>query len=766
MKNVLDLQRIKGKVLKYWYVFVLSLIVALGIAYLQNQYEVPYFRAATTVLLKNPTESGEASILFGEMAGVKQNNSLSNELILLKSFPTIKDALSRLNFEISYFEAEGLAEKELYKSSPIEVTTLQSSFPGGSFSCEIQNRYTYTLYQEDSLIGEYGFGEVVQVESSSYQIDLKESLSEEELKDRTIRFQFNNSESLTRTYSEKIQIRPIVNQATVLEVSIEGENTRKNIDFLNKFLETIIEKDIKEKNYFSERTIEFIDGQLSKNSDSLRRIENQLQSFKNSTSSIDLTTEASNTYTKIQQLESERAALELAEEYHEYLRKALNKGDALEEVVVPSTFGVESPTLNTFIGELVALQRDARLFVEKEGDSKNPRFLEKLQRIKEIKLNILSNLKSLEETNEIAVNDINRRIAVYEKALGRIPAAERRLVSIQRKFNLNESLYMLLMQKKMEAGINKASNASKYKVINYPYIAAGPLGTGSTTSYLIAIVLGLGLPAGILYLSMVMDSKVYTKEDIVAVANEAPFLASVPPRMHKGDIFEGKLKLNTVFLESFRMIRANIRFLSEKREGNVITFSSSLSGEGKSFSSQYLAFVLALSGKKVLLVDADLRKPMTEKRGSGMGLSEYLIGDCEIEDIIKTTEHSNLFHIDSGAVPPNPSELLMSTKSKELLEGFRNRFDYIIVDTSPVGLVSDAIAIMKWSDINILVARSAYTVNSNVKNLVELNQKYKFPGFSFILNHDKTIAGQYGYGNYYFGDEDQENKAIKSLMEN
>ena len=744
-----------------------SMVSALVLAFLINYFKVPQYRVNATVFVKSmqPSLSDPANLIFSEGLPKSNLTSTIDQSIMFRSFPMVASAIDKVNFAISYYDNRiinqlGLSQLmldsqaapwvlplsnqvELYNQSPVklEVAKNAENIPYDEdiyLLIRDKESYSITLNGETST---HAFSKPVNMNGFKFLLTLL--LPDQVDQPRYLTMKVRPYEELVFAYRDEIQVQPIMNESSILKISIVGENPEKEIDFINRLTDAVIEQDLKEKNYNAEMTAEFIDRQLAKNSDSLEDVESKLQRFKQENSAIELSSRGEQLFGNIQELEKEKALLSVSNEYFDYLMESLNQD--VEQLAVPASVGIEDPVMTQLITELVNAQLEVNATQRRLSDENtdDPSLLNQRAAVRELKQNILISARNRKATNNITIDNLDRRITQYSSSLDQLPSAERKLVNIKRIYTLNENLYMLLMEKKVEAGITASSNVSDYKVVERAMVDGPPVGISKVLLLFIALLLGLGLPIGIFFLKILLNNKVQTKEDI-ALHTDYPLLGSV---VHADE--ESKKNTHSLLYECFRLIRANLIYLTPKKETKIIMVTSSVSGEGKSFCSWHLAWVLATSFKKTIIIDSDMRKYDKTKEDAGDGLSEYLAGIADEEKVIRHTENEFLDRIGSGKIPPNPAELILSENMSKLLDNLQQHYEYIVIDTPPVGLVADSMAFMKSADVIFCIARANYTNIDQFSYTVQKLSDIQPNQLSIILN-DAVTTTQTKYGGYYY----------------
>jgi len=778
LDNDFDYKKIFFQLIDNWKIITVSLLIAFAIAYSLNRYTTPVYVVKTSLLISEPRESNTSAsdYLFGNELFGKNVTNLENETYLLRSYTLIDKTLRDLKLEVSYFKEGDIKNAELYRDSPIKVTlpsytkSVMYNFP---VTCIILNDKKYALEIEESSFFdkvklflankskrqivnifegmEFRFGEVVKVGEFAFKIDYDKTKNRAVF-DNRVQFVIHKYKDLTKIYRSEVKIALASEEASILNISVEGTTPKKAKDFLDALVRNYMDNELNEKNNIALRTIDFINDQIINMSDSLKTIENQLEKFKRTNAPISISEESSKLFDNSQQMEQDRSELMLSNKYLSDLSSYVSN-DNLEQIFTPSSLGINDPSLNTSVSELIKLQLDNKLM---EAD--NPYVIENRRKIDQIKSKISQDISSLKLNNEYRVNDLNSRLSRVNYSLRAMPTAEREFVNIQRTYDLRENLYLFLMQKKAEAGIAKASNTVDYRLIDAAKIEGLlPIKPSPMLNYAIALFLGLLIPLAFIFIADMLNDKVNSKEDI-AKYTSMPFLGMVAGnKANRELIVEENAKSATA--ETIRSVRSNLRYLTQGKQG-CITFlvTSSFSGEGKTFCAKNLSYIFSNFGKKVLYINADMRKKNSFVEFGiedelTKGLSDYLAGIYSKEEIILKTDFDNLSIIKSGKIPPNPSELLIGDKFDSLLTELKADYDYIILDTPPIGIISDGIELMAKADVNIFVIRQDVTLKAHVKEIDHLYSTGQVRDIAILFNDVSFKRMTYGYG-YYVDPDD------------
>ena len=750
-----DIQRYLLKILRKWPWLVGSLFVSLLIAYYITSTAERTYLVGTSVLIKDPETMSNTvtDVLYGDELS-KSSNSIENESFLIRRFDLVRSTLEDLDFRVIVH----------HSNSPIKVTIDSSSTyqPDVGFVCTISNRQMFSLSTDHEEFSDlvdkqtYRFGEIIDLNGfvftifldlSAYQAHIKESIENGD-EPGPISFQVNDLDRLADYYVGALEIESVSEKATILQLSLESDWPAQDIRFLDQLTENYLVSGIKEKVSTAAQTMSFLDRQLAYISDSLNTIEGIRQDFKQDRT-VDLSKEGGQLYDDIQSLEKEKANHLIQMEYLSYLKDYVqNEDNDFEFVTTPSSLGVTDNVLNSLIDQLVTEQ--IKLKQVKTGTRiENPRVKLSRQKINSLRTNIAETANNLLRGNRIARNELERRINEYETQLSSLPAAERKLINIERQYNLSETLYLFLMEKRTEAGILRASTVPDFQVVNKARVQKGgsPVSPKPLINYATAVILGLFFPILFIYLGDMFNNKVYTPDELLSLT-QIPLLGMIGQRNpEEGDLVANQPQ--SAIAEGFRNIRSNLRYMTDYGQGGqTFMVSSFVSGEGKTFCAKNLAYTFAIAGKRTLYINTDLRKNNTyEEFGlkKTTGLTEFLIDIIPREAVVHATQYEHLFVIPSGKIPPNPSELLMREKFRDLILHLKKEFDYIIMDTPPRGLLSDAMELIKYADLEIFIVRQGYTIRQNISALdrVYQRQKDKHP-LGIIFNDIDFSKIEYG----------------------
>jgi capsular exopolysaccharide synthesis family protein len=714
-------------------------------------------------------------------------NIIDNEIEIIRSFTLVKEVINNLDLKVTYFTFKNspLAEllkdtpftrkRELYKDSPIKVlidpSFLQPVYT--DFQVKILNSESFEisvygkkklLYnyiddivdsQADEVIfkKKYNFGEKIQTKYFNFTIIKTNAFNENFTKNNSLYFTFNNINALALSYIGNLTAQPTSELSTLIKVSLKGSQKERITDFLNTLTSLYMERNLEKKNKTALSTVDFIDTQISDISDSLTLAENKLRIFRSSNQVMDLSFQGQQAFEKLNQLESEKANINMQRRYYTYLKDYLDNNPDVSDILVPSSMNVVDPILNNLILQLIALNSE-------RASATNPQniYLSTLNlKIDNLKKTIRENVNNSLNTLNISLNEINYRTAVLSNQISQMPKTELQLKGIERKFKLNDAIYTFLLQKRSEAQIARASSMPDYEVVDPARtVVSSTISPRKMLNLIIALMLGLFLPTSVIMGRDFFNNKIIDPEDIESITR-IPILGKVYHNFRRTNLVVNQYP-NSSVTESFRAIRTNFEFFSDGGQKQVLLLTSTASGEGKSFCSINLASAFALNGNRTVLLEFDLRRPKIHQEfGSSnmIGISSYLIDKAIIEDIITPTQIENLDLISAGPVAPNPAELIASDKTSEFLMKLKEMYDYIVIDSAPAGILTETYQLMKYSDINIFVTRIDETIREAFKNTIKAIEANKFSNLAILINdvNAKRDAYKYSYDNKYYTDD-------------
>ena len=752
-----DLKRVIHIITSRWYIFSISLILALICAYLYIYFTIPSYRVSSSILIE--PESNGFSVKndqllqgFGLSAGMK---NLDNQMNILSSRTLIGETLDDLDLYYEYYHSGLFNHIALFPNSPIKVIPLViDSVPKDiefTFKYLDNNRFIIDVEPNDNfeLHRIAFFGDVIETPEGQFKIEATNGTWPLEYIEGDIKIMIHSRKKLIEKYKGLLKIEPISKMGTTVNLSIEGTNRAMNIDFLNKLTEIFLNNSLDKKNEEAIRITAFIDDQLIGISDSLFITETKLQQFRSRNKVMDLSAQGAAIISQAMKLENEKARLDIESNYYDYLAEYLAKDSAGLVPIAPATMGITDPGLTRLVAELAELQ--GQLYSHSLGE-KNPLQNQLVQKVYTTKRALKETLNGLRRANDLARDETQTQIRNTNASATVLPVTERQLLGIERKFKLNDALYTFLLEKRSEAQIQKASNMPDNEIIDLAEADSYPASPRSLLIYLFAIMAGAGIPFLVISISDVLNNKLRTEEEIKNIT-PLPVIGHIPHNSKKmGDVFSDP---GSILADAFRSLRSRLQFFMKESKSSLILVTSSMPGEGKSFTAINLASAYSLMGKRTILIDFDLRKPSIHEKfnlSNDSGFSTWYIGNDGINEIIQKIRYQNLSVIPSGPIPPNPAELLASEKTIEFISYLRERYECVIIDSAPIGVVPDIFQIASFADTCIIIIKFKKTVKSMLINTIRELENIKVKSLSLVLNDISPKDSNYNYRgkyNYY-----------------
>ena len=770
-----NIQEILFRYLIHWPWFVVSVIICIACAWGYLRLATPVYNISATVLIKYDKKGGCACMSselekMGLDGFVSSSNNVDNEIEVLKSKSLAREVVNNLGLFVTYKDEDEFPSRELYRTSPVVVSlTPQEAeklsapmevemtlFPNGGMDALITVKDKEYRKQFDKLPAVFppDEGTVAFFESKD---TLTTNQAKEESKERHIKAFINRPMSVAKGYIKSLSIAPTSKTTSVAVLSLKNSNTRRGKDFINKLLEMYNINANNDKNEVAQKTAEFIDERIGIISKELGSTEQDLENFKRSAGITDLSSEAQIALTGNAEYEKKRVEnqtqINLVMDLQRYMQ-----GNEYE--VLPSNIGLQDAA------SAGAIDRYNEMLVERKrllrtSTENNPTIINLDTSIRAMRSNVQATLDATLKGLQITKEDLAREANRYSRRINDAPTQERQFVSIARQQEIKAGLYLMLLQKREENAITLAATANNAKIIDEALADDNPVSPKRMMVYLAALVLGVGFPVGIIYLIGLTKFKIEGRADVEKLTS-LPVIGDIPLADEKSGsiaVFENQ---NNLMSETFRNVRTNLQFMLENGK-NVILVTSTVSGEGKSFVSSNLAISLSLLGKKVVIVGLDIRKPGLNKvfniSQKEHGITQFLTNPTKnLMDLVQPSDiNKNLFILPGGSVPPNPTELLARDGLEKAIETLKAIFDYVILDTAPVGMVTDTLLIGRVADLSVYVCRADYTHKNEYTLINELAEKDKLPSLCTVINgldlKRRKYGYYYGYGNYgmYFG---------------
>jgi tyrosine-protein kinase Etk/Wzc len=770
-----DFKKVIELVLRNYKLFIFSLIVSMSFAFLKNRYTIPVYKISSSVLIKeNSDQSGRSgmndflnSSLFGK------NQNFQNELWVFKSSPVIEKTVKNINLSVSYYKKKGFQYFDAYKEVPFRILFSPDHIQpvgvrfdvvfskGGNFQLKGQSKQVY-FYNYSTETYEYQkldwnfqkagiAGSLIKTPELAFilEIDSSKLLHPEEYS--AYSFEFTDQNSLAKSYKDRFRFNVIDKKATVIEISLEIESVNKGIDLVNELMNVYSKQNLERKNHIASITIDYIEKQLGEISDSLSLTESNLQKFRSANQLLNVAEQSSGISAQYIELQNQRAELLTRKRYYDYVAEYLSKNDDFSNMIVPASIGIPDQILTNLMTELIAAQAQRSNLIENKQE-KNPLVNKLTIKIENIKRTIADNISAVRQTTDISIDEMNKRVAKIEARISNIPKTEQLLGGYERKYRLNDAIYNYLLEKRAEAKITKASNLPDDIIIEPAMqVGGGPIAPYPTKNYMMAFIIGMGLPFAFLIVKKTLNNKIDSQESIERMT-DVPVLGKIIHNYKKNNNVVYEYPKSPIS-ESYRVLRTNIDFtMKGGLNPQVIMITSCLTNEGKSFNALNIAMSYAQLGRKTVLMDFDMRKPTTyfsKMEDPAIGISSYLINKMSLSEIILKSMDPKLDYINSGPIPPNPAELLALKETKNMINLLKEQYDYIIIDTPPLAQVTDGFLLMGTANFILIVARYNYS-KKKILSMVLKDLKHKeIDNIGIVLNDNRIKSDQYGYGYGY-----------------
>ncbi|WP_258102280.1 GumC family protein [Marinoscillum pacificum] len=562
---------------------------------------------------------------------------------------------------------------------------------------------------------------------------------------------FGSPEKTAKELRKQLQINQYNKEASIVKISLESPNQLKSKAIIRLMMQSYINRELLLKNEKAKRTVEFIDKQLSGIQSALNEAETEMVDFRTENSLINISQEGEALYTKIQELEKQAQETDLKFEYYQYLQKYLNQPVNNESVVSPSTVGITDPPLINSIVQYNELKNQLTITDSYASDI-NPQVQSIKSQMISVKSIISENINNLINATQLTQSNLKRQIQQAEHELDQLPSSERKLINIQRQFNLNDNLYVYLLEKKAEASIALASTVASTEILDEPLLEARTR-PKNLKNYLLALAFGLFIPFGFIILKEFFTNTIQDSTEIEKQTS-LPILSSIALSHKDKELVMSHFPRSRTS-ESFRNMRASLKYLMpENKNTHAIMFTSFTSGDGKTFCAMNTAVMMAQAGYQTILLGLDLRRPKiydTFKLENSRGISNLLLSNekNETDDFIYDSNIENLKIILSGPTPPLPNELFMRDSFHKLMKDLSQNYEFIIIDTPPIGLVSDAYEISKYADTTLFVIRHQLTPKKSIDFLKDIQSKNLINNLGILYNgvDYHKLTSYYGYNN-------------------
>jgi capsular exopolysaccharide synthesis family protein len=769
-----NLQEYLRRYLRYWYLFPIFIGIALTVTFFYLQVTQPIYSTKTTILIKDEKKGlgGAQGDILTELSSQFGGNKLvENELEILKSQTEMEQVIKNLSLDVAYTGKDGLRTISLYKLSPVIVKAeIITEF--GLEEPLMIHMVDSTHFRFNNEEKVYSVGQRFNNPWGAFVVlrGVKSEFSD-------IKIHFNDVKNLAEEMLKRLTVQQPNVKSTVLQLTYEDVSVQRSKDVLNTLLDVYVQSSLADKNSEASNTLKFIETRLGLITGELGDVEKDVESYKTNQGITDISAESQLFLENIKENDSKlnevNTKISILESVENYIK---NAGDG---AVAPATYMIDDPVLVSLLTKFNDLELQRERYA-RTTTANNP-LLETINtQLAGTRQAIAENVQNLRRGMAVTKNNLEGINTRFSAGLRSIPKKEREFVGIKRQQTIKEELYLYLLQKREETALAYASTVTDSRLIDAPIATFKPIKPKTAMIWIGGGVAGLVIPLLLINLLFLLNNTVQTRDEIEKITH-ASTMGEIgqmkTSNANPGEDAIIKMTSRSAVAEQFRALRTNLQYLGDG-SCRTLMFTSSIGGEGKSFISINLAASLAYSDKRVLLIGLDLRKPTLHERlqiPNKYGASNCLIGQGKPEDFIQNTGvHPKFDVLTSGPIPPNPSELLSNGRLPILIAHLREKYDYILIDSPPYGLVTDSSLIAEYVDATLYIVRFNYTLTDHLKRIGELQRARRFSNLSVIFNGVKYGAGYgygYGYGGYgygYYSDEVENkpgiNKRLKQLV--
>lgn len=747
----LSLRDVFYKYVRFLPLFVLSVAFSLLIAFLYLRYAIPIYSVGGSMLIRSEQQGGgsRGGDELESLIGNNKASNIQNEIEILKSVPLMQRVVDSLGLQFSYSAKGKIKTVNIYKQGPFVIKALQIADSSLSFTLKVKfiSETQFTINDEPKR---FSFGQAfknaygvftlvrnpVAYVSKEYKVTWKPTIQG------------------AAEYAGAIQVGLKTPGTGILFVGMRTKNSQMGADIINQLMDEYSRYSVEQKEKASIKTLNFIEERLVEYKFKIDSVQTILNNFAKRNNLINPQAQSESYFGKLNEADKtiieQTTMLTVTDILSSYLRDKRNQFEK-----VPTTLSLSDPTLLGLVAEYNKAQIVRQQLIDANVPPNNPLAKEAGDQIEKLRTSIQENLRNIKSSISSGISTIRSRSVESQSQLRLLPEKEKELLQIQAVVESLQGLYSFLQAEREKQAIKKESNVSNSEIINKAYPANDPVTPNKRAIQLLAILIGIGIPALILFANEMLSDKVSTRFDIEKIT-QAPILGEIGHSYSDKVLVVSKITRSMV-AEQFRIIRSNLQYILNKKEKFTILVTSSFSGEGKSYISTNMGAVLALAGKRTVILEFDIRKPKVLSglgMPKGQGITNYLLGKGELADLIKPVpEHENLFVLGCGPVPPNPSELLLDPRMDDMFAWLQSNFDVVLIDTAPVGMVSDAMTLAKYTDCTLYLVRQGHTFKKQVALIDEFYQDNKLPKVSIIINDVKLKPGYgyYGYGRYGYG---------------
>ncbi len=766
-----DFKAVLFKYTIHWPWFVACILLCLAGAWLYLRYTAPVYNISASVIIKDNDKNSKSNtgiVDLEDLGFYSSINNFDNEVEILHSRTLIRKVIEELDLYINYAAEGSFHNIELYKSSPIKVWITPeeaqklsmpaylnlSIQPGNKLNVKVSIGEQEYIKQFDKLPA------LLTTPSGTFSFTPKDSIDIKS--EQKIIVTVSSPYNVANDYRKALNIEPTSQSTTIAQISVKSTHRQRGMDFINKLVEIYNRDANDDKNEVATKTAEFIDERINIINGELGTTEQELETFKRDAGLTDLKSDAQLALSENSEYEKKRAENSTQLRLVQFLASYANNPDHAYEVL-PVNVGLTDTGLTELINRYNEMLLERKRLLRSSQEN-NPVVVNLDASIRAMRSNVLTTINSVQRGLAITQADLERQAGKYAGRITNAPGQERQLVSISRQQEIKAGLYLMLLQKREENAITLASTANNARIVDEALADAIPVSPKGKMIYLVALILGVALPVAVIYIIELFKYKIEGRADVEKITS-LPIVGDVPFSENRSS--EGAIVVhenqNDLMAETFRNVRTNVLYMMKSNE-KVILVTSTTTGEGKTFIASNLAVSLALLGKKIVIVGLDIRKPSLNKAFNlshrEQGISQFL-ANPEHTDLMSLVQvsriNANLSILPGGPIPPNPTELVARESLPQAIDILKKHFDYIILDTAPIGMVTDTLLISRVANASIYVCRADYTHKADYTLINELSEQKKLPNLCTLINgldmKKKKYGYYYGYGKYgkYYG---------------
>lgn len=759
------------KYLRYWPMITAFILISLTIAFIKIRYSTPIYKVSGSLFINKEEGSRGNNEMLENMFSFSNNLNLQNELEILKSKPLLSRVAKNLGLQVSYLNKGNVRSSNVYDASPIQLDIISLKDSSANFTFEIEIAEKGFRFVNTNTFLEYN--KRFETRQGSFRIIRSPSVSVNNYSSDNFTIVYRTLSNTAASLASGITTAQSIDQATILNLSIETDNIAFGKDVINNLMTEYAKMNIEDKRRISQITMQFIDERLDTIKNELGSVEGGILQFREKNEVIDLNQQSTLQFEILSESNKQLANQQVQAGILNYLLLYMQNPEH-QNSLVPASLGIQEPILEPMLSEYNTLQLQRNNLLHTTGRD-NPSIAAIDRSIKKLREQILEALKNVQQSYKISGDKIRDEIARSRSAIRKVPSKAMGLLDIERQQKIKQDLYLFLLQKREEAAISAAATIANSYPLEEAVSTGIPVKPNQRNIFLIAFLVGILIPIVIIVVLEMLNDKIRDREEITQ-QTLTPIIGEIGHAGEETLIVQAGSR--TVVAEQFRIMRTNVQYIVNKISKPVMLVTSSVSGEGKSFVATNFGAAQALAGKKTIILEFDIRKPRLLKglaMQTSKGLTNYIMGNAALDEIIQPVpDFQSLFVIGCGPVPPNPSELLLDKRVSQLFEELKSRFDIIIIDSAPVGLVSDAFTLSAYADASLYIVRHGYTLKRQLNMVNELYLQKRLPNMGLVINDIQTqgrYKGYYGYGggSYYGygygygygGDYFQPNKATR-----